>query len=1032
MAEATTRLAREIERVITAPYVPSLQDLYTLTNNVKPSKIKLWALQKPCQVGLLADVLVDSLSRSRVALPLLSAFATASSFRDALLYRHPATLDTFLQKATDTDESEYNAACVSMLSLPLPSDIVLPGRLASFITKLVTNMAANPSAETVTPLHSLMNLWNDGSSAFLNDISEEVMFNLQLEFTKTLRNMEDHMGILLSLATFARIVSAQQNSGIVRNQCGSETPVWLSNIQHFFGPKRGQKTLDLVALRVILACSSSSGSLSPSQAAESIRLAVSIIDTIDVSQKDAWVASGSSKIAKLCDKVLRDGFDREIQLMGITFLLSLCPIANLPSDIRNLGLRLLVSRDSRAALTTMEPHLVTRLTHSLAAYDESIVYELLRFTVDAVKDNNPNCDSLSNLHVADLLLSSFQQTEFQQVISSLLSSASTKDTIASLFDKFPSKPSPTHCEESEICYYAYATLQNKMLRNLFEMLFAATLSQSGNRREVDIIKSFVGRVPLSLETCAFATSEPSSFRSRLSLRDRRDFLSSQHPSRNWRSQVTDTLRQSSEMVHDRMMKKFEDICVDMERRCYDVEGPLRFVEEDLKKQSFEMQQLQHQNEKLRQDNRQSAQTICDLRQEVARLEEQAESTARRAEELAASLSSAQSCLQEQLSLSDGNLRMEKDKFRTRELDLIASCTEKDDRLEELQGELRCLQAEGEDLRLSLKIEVQTRESSMKTVALLQGELQEHKNLLEQQKSLFTQKEDEVEHLLGSNAEFQMETEHMKTKMDEQNRRIERLHDSLQQAEKTSRSDSEAMRQEYDSHLFSQATEIKNLQEEIAHLNRELQEAATETTKKLQAKDKRMQQLERKVQSMRDEREAKAREFSEAQQHIGRLMGVMGFSAQPAEPKSQQTRSAKNSPETTHQPDVYDDDDDLQLVESFESMSSNLDGPTPKRPRGNRTSQPELVPSRTRGVSTSKSSPQPLESTRRSSRQPLANAGANSPNKTPPTSTLKRQSTIKATDKFEENCLQDLDLDMDLEFSRDFLYTNSTLSDPAPR
>lgn len=184
--------------------------------------------------------------------------------------------------------------------------------------------------------------------------------------------------------------------------------------------------------------------------------------------------------------------------------------------------------------------------------------------------------------------------------------------------------------------------------------------------------------------------------------------------------------------------------------------------------------------------------------------------------------------------------------------------------------------------------------------------------------------------------------------------------------------------------------------------------------------------------MRDEREAKAREFSEAQQHIGRLMGVMGFSAQPAEPKSQQTRSAKNSPETTHQPDVYDDDDDLQLVESFESMSSNLDGPTPKRPRGNRTSQPELVPSRTRGVSTSKSSPQPLESTRRSSRQPLANAGANSPNKTPPTSTLKRQSTIKATDKFEENCLQDLDLDMDLEFSRDFLYTNSTLSDPAPR
>jgi len=364
-----------------------------------------------------------------------------------------------------------------------------------------------------------------------------------------------------------------------------------------------------------------------------------------------------------------------------------------------------------------------------------------------------------------------------------------------------------------------------MLRNLFEMLFATTLSQSGNRREVDIIKSFVGRVPLSLETCAFTTSEPSNFRSSLSLRDRRDFLSSQKHSRDWRSQVADTFRQSSEMAHDRMMKKLEDICVDMERRCYDVEGPLRLVEEDRKKQSFEMQQLQHQNEKLQQDNRQSAQTICDLRQEMARLEEQAESTARRAEELAASLSSAQNSLQEQISQSDGNLRMEKDKFRTRELDLIASCTEKDDRLEEMQGELRCLQGEREDLQLSLNTEVQTRESSMATIASLQGDLQEHKNLLEQQKSLFSQKEDEVEHLLRSNAEFQMEIENMITmvglicfllyqqklidclKVDEQRREIERLHDSLQQAEKTSRSDSEAMRQEYDNQISSQATKV---------------------------------------------------------------------------------------------------------------------------------------------------------------------------------------------------------------------------------
>lgn len=176
-------------------------------------------------------------------------------------------------------------------------------------------MAGNPCAETVAPLHSLMSSL-DGSSSLLDDIPEDVMTKLQLEFTKTLRNMEDHMGILMSLATFARIASAQSHSqNLQQQQHGSEPPSWLLNIQHFFGPKRGQKTLDLVVLRVILACSSNSSFLTPSQAAESIRLAVSIIDAIEPSQKDAWVSNGSSKLAKLCDKVVRDGLEREIQLM---------------------------------------------------------------------------------------------------------------------------------------------------------------------------------------------------------------------------------------------------------------------------------------------------------------------------------------------------------------------------------------------------------------------------------------------------------------------------------------------------------------------------------------------------------------------------------------------------------------------------------------------------------------------------------------------------------------------------------------------
>lgn len=171
-------------------------------------------------------------------------------------------------------------------------------------------MAENPCVETVAPIHALISGLKS-SPRILNDISSEVMSNLQLEFTKTLRNLDDHMGNLLCLATFAQIATALGTTS--QNQHGSET-LWLLNIKHFFGQKRGLKTLDLVVLRVILACSSSCN-LAPPEAAESIRLAICIADTIEPEQKQAWMASNSPKIAKLCEKAVRDGLYGQTQTM---------------------------------------------------------------------------------------------------------------------------------------------------------------------------------------------------------------------------------------------------------------------------------------------------------------------------------------------------------------------------------------------------------------------------------------------------------------------------------------------------------------------------------------------------------------------------------------------------------------------------------------------------------------------------------------------------------------------------------------------
>lgn len=171
-------------------------------------------------------------------------------------------------------------------------------------------MTENPSEETITPLYKLMT-GLQGSAGVLNEIPNETMSNLQLELTKSLRKLDDHMGNHLCLATFARIA---KNSDI--QQHGPHPPSWLENIQHFFGQKRGLKTLDLVVLRVILACSATCGSnLGGGKAAESIRLAIEICGSVEFERKTVWIEGNSAKIAKLCEKVTRDGIDRDVQMM---------------------------------------------------------------------------------------------------------------------------------------------------------------------------------------------------------------------------------------------------------------------------------------------------------------------------------------------------------------------------------------------------------------------------------------------------------------------------------------------------------------------------------------------------------------------------------------------------------------------------------------------------------------------------------------------------------------------------------------------
>jgi hypothetical protein len=384
--------------------------------------------------------------------------------------------------------------------------------------------------------------------------------------------------------------------------------------------------------------------------------------------------------------------------------------------------------------------------------------------VDALNHDGVGHDSMVNLHVSDILLSGFQANLSQPMIKSLLSSASTKQAIASLFARFPRAPAQLQCKGAQVCYCACSALQNRVLLNLFDIYFAAALSHSGDTTDIVIMKSFVERTTKSLDNsdCTFAHTEHNAYRSSLYLRGRQEFNSKPQPIRDWRGAITELHMQNTETSHNALMKKVDDICFDLERRCYDIEGPVRSAEEERDRHKYDTEQLRQQNEDLARQLNQSTQAVSTLQQDLARLEEHAGLASARAEELSEALELARQELRDQQHRSDDALRAEQERARSRELELIATSTEMDDQLEELQESMRQLESQNQLLQQVVETSSHERATSAETTEALGHEISEVRNLLEAKSLLCCQKEDEVKRLLAENNDLQTELDSAQT------------------------------------------------------------------------------------------------------------------------------------------------------------------------------------------------------------------------------------------------------------------------------
>ncbi|OJJ43467.1 hypothetical protein ASPZODRAFT_161688 [Penicilliopsis zonata CBS 506.65] len=1044
-------LVREVERLVTAPYAPSLQDLHALVHDASSGNLHAWAAAKPCQVGLLVDVLVEGLSRSTFALPLLASLASVPLFRNAVLERYPSLLNEALAKTVEGGEREYMRLCTWLLSSPLPSELVLPASLSSYILKLVEQMSRDPCMETILPVYQLFHGLKTSPST-LRSLSSQTMSTIQVEFTKTLRNIDDHMGNLLCLATFSHIVSATLRAP-VNKEHGSiaASPLcshWLQQLRHFFGPKRALKTLDLVVLRVILACSASCNGLTTSQAAESIRLAIEICDAVEPEQKAAWVTGNGLKIAKLCAKVTRDDINPEIQMMGLVFTVFLLPPCSTPQGISRLAQQILVQKDCRTVLETIPQAYISRLVEAATiASGESAICTFLDYVFSALKNQHSvQYTSLATLQVANCLVNSLKGLGTRILAPTVIHLVSSlgRVILSEALRDFPRKPGHRQCTSFSICEAALISFQNQLLIDAFDFYCSVGIFA----RSTDSIKETMFE-----PSCSFSKMKAVDHRHGFSLKNLQNSLPDVgYPRRDWRNTIAESLMENARISHERLLKNVEDACRDLENRCFDNEGPLREVEQQREKLVSEKEELRVQRGELEIQLQQALCTISSLQKEVATFEKRAESASNRVEELTASLTAAQRELEEQRRDSQESAHLAEEKSRSRELDLIATVTEKEDQLDGLQEYLREQRAANEDIQISLDAVMKEKDAILDDSAALRREMKQMKTNLDGCELLSRQKVQEIQELSAGNDRLALEIVEWKKQLDNKASESDRLRASLRALEENFNTEMDALKQRHKQEVSEVTIEATKYKDEGLVLREAMQMAASSANQELQTKDRRISHLEQKVQSMRNERAAKAREFSEAQQHIGRLMTVMGFkgTAEERQPVKTNTNSNKHHRSKSQHaaapqaesfqilPDEMQSQNHDMLGVSFGSVASDASGPSPKRSRN------VHITHSTRSEGSYRRSPRasheqvPFQSSSRSAssqqrkdRLPLGDANSNSPHTSQESTHNASKHASQGRDEAlpdgqaylgpHDVCLQDFELDLDLDLSRDSLF-----------
>ena len=711
------------------------QQLHTITcQKCTDADVLEWAVARNCQVDALARNLLQAMQQWPYVLEIITKLCISVRVRDALLRYDPTLLSQTVAQAVSGDW-QHSAASIAMLSHPLPQKITLPSASQNLFLGIVDHATHQPSTASIKPIYMLL---KGGLAPLLGLLSHDTLTQLERHFLAVLRNtigQEDQCLSLYCLAIMKAIVTAADEDPSFATAASYETqellastpnsPKWKpKSMKQYFTGDKASKTLHLIVLRVLWA-SRATAEDTVEQTVECLGLANELIMFLPEATRKTWCDENPLVVRKLKEKAVQSELETRVQLPAFAFVCSLCRARNIPEMMVD-----------RLAFILSEP---TNLTSRLTTGSEpsmkwfasvlngaQLMKTLISVTSFAVRGSSTEIIKFASVVLSVIeCLSQISRTHESVVDGALgaLGSAAVAQDLMRLRQIFSTEAAAESSKEG-VCGAAVLSGRKAIGYAISGFFLSAALSADHSQTNVDVelYPLLVETHALSVRTstaCTHVVAQPPVHRHTSAQPAAEVFK----PGTTWQNALGDHLQNKARQEQIALSTFFTNACADLERRCSEVEAPLR--EEQAKRA-----ELQNQYDNLYrayttlEDGKSRVELRADsLETEKSEFAHDLQQSREENVELLARVGELEANLRENQSKAREELDRLKQEFANAEMDHAAASAQSEELIEELEAKLDAVQADQEGKKADndqLRVEVgRARERNLAMEAELQ-------------------------------------------------------------------------------------------------------------------------------------------------------------------------------------------------------------------------------------------------------------------------------------------------------------------------